>query len=52
MTDTRERSEVRAFIHGMWANVAGAWGASADDVDRTNRGHHAVDARRHPPSSW
>ena len=33
MTDTRERSEVRAFIHGMWANVAGAWGASADDVD-------------------
>jgi len=34
MTDTRERSEARAFIHGMWANVAGAWGANADDVDR------------------
>ena len=33
MTDTRERSEVRAFIHGMWAKVAGAWGAGADDVD-------------------
>ena len=34
MTDTRERSEARAFIHGMWANVAGAWARNADDVDR------------------
>src|SRR5262249_7142464 len=34
MTDTRERSEARAFIHGMWASVAGAWGANADDVDQ------------------
>lgn len=34
MTDTCLPSEVRASIHGMWARVAPAWGANADDVDR------------------
>jgi SAM-dependent methyltransferase len=26
--------DVRAFIHGMWAHLAPAWGAHADDVER------------------
>jgi SAM-dependent methyltransferase len=34
MTDTRPDTEVRTFIHGMWSNVAAAWGASADEVDQ------------------
>jgi SAM-dependent methyltransferase len=33
MTETRS-DEVRASIHGMWANVAAAWGANAEDADR------------------
>jgi SAM-dependent methyltransferase len=34
MTDARSDSDVRMFIHGMWANVADAWGAHADEVDQ------------------
>jgi len=33
MTDVRTDDEVRAFVHGIWADVAGAWGEHADDVD-------------------
>ena len=33
MTETRS-DEARTFIHGMWANVAAAWDANAEDVDR------------------
>jgi ubiquinone/menaquinone biosynthesis C-methylase UbiE len=34
MTDTQADNQVRTFIHGMWAGVATAWEANADDVDR------------------
>jgi len=33
MTETGEPTEARRFIHGMWANVATAWGTQADAVD-------------------
>jgi len=33
MTDTHAHNEVRASIHRIWANVAPAWAATADDVD-------------------
>jgi SAM-dependent methyltransferase len=50
MTDARADDEVRTFIHGMWAGVATAWGANADDVDRrataiTERMLDSVDLR-------
>jgi ubiquinone/menaquinone biosynthesis C-methylase UbiE len=49
MTETGP-GEVRAFIHGMWASVAAAWDANADDVDRrsaaiTERMLDSVDLR-------
>lgn len=34
MTETREGSETRRFIHGMWASVAPAWGTHAEQVDQ------------------
>ena len=33
MTETRSASDVRTFIHGMWASVAEAWGTTADAID-------------------
>lgn len=33
MTDIQSSDQVRAFVHGMWANVATAWEAKADEVD-------------------
>ncbi|MEA2843825.1 MAG: hypothetical protein QOJ69_1496 [Actinomycetota bacterium] len=37
MTGVRTDSDVRGFVHGMWANVASAWGVHADDVDQRAR---------------
>ena len=51
MTDTRPSTEVRAFIHGMWADVADAWGANADEVDERAAAITGVDARRRRPPS-
>jgi enediyne biosynthesis protein CalE5 len=31
--ETRSATETQAFIRGMWAHVAPAWGDNADDVD-------------------
>ena len=50
MTNTQAQNEVRARVHGMWARVADAWGANADDVDRrgaeiTARMLGAIDVR-------
>jgi SAM-dependent methyltransferase len=50
MADTRADDEVRTFLHGMWAGVAAAWEANADDVDRraeaiTERMIDSVDLR-------
>ena len=34
MTDTHATTDVRRLVHDMWANLAPAWEANADDVDR------------------
>jgi len=34
MSDIREPTETRRFMHGIWASIATAWGANADDVDQ------------------
>jgi ubiquinone/menaquinone biosynthesis C-methylase UbiE len=33
MLGTVTPDEVRAFVHGMWANVAASWDAHADEID-------------------
>jgi ubiquinone/menaquinone biosynthesis C-methylase UbiE len=33
MLGTVTPDEVRAFVHGMWANVAASWDARADEID-------------------
>ena len=34
MTQTRSSEQVRAHVHGMWADLAASWGANADDIDQ------------------
>jgi SAM-dependent methyltransferase len=34
MLETVTPDEVRAFVHGTWANVAAAWGTHADEIDQ------------------
>jgi hypothetical protein len=33
MVGTVTPDDVRAFVHGMWANVAASWAAHADEID-------------------